>query len=313
MNTQKASILQFVLTSTEHPMAVMSRFFPKGTIVLNRTEWYSKEPRSCGITNVKSRPRNASSGNDVVFDIEITCRPRGYFTFSGNTKYDGWTAMLLDRRADGTLLDGHGNSLPEGQSPIYLPFEFHEDIDFNTMNFGQFIGEIELDGIPHISFESVMKQIEESIAISASIDSTFMAPRRYRPSTKIIISNSPSGIQTDGFGTRIVIINAFTPHINQVIFDELTEVINGFIEGRYSINNITNNEITFVDIDDCFVDCTPNQEGKESRFNCLSEFLSDKLIEDLAKKMIATYKIDVSIVDGPKFGFLLKPSRDTSR
>lgn len=133
-----------------------------------------------------------------------------------------------------------------------------------------------------------------------------MAPRRSRPLVKIILSDGPSGTSTDGFGTRIVNVNRITPHLQQVLLNELTELVSGFIEGRYSIKNSSTEDFVFAELDDVLVDCTPNREGKESRFNCLSEYMPDTFLEDLARRLMATYEVDISIVDGPKGGLLLK-------
>ena len=54
----------------------------------------------------------------MVYDVEVSYRPKGCITFTGGTKYDGWTAVVLNRAPDGTLLDDQGNPLPEGH-----PFE----------------------------------------------------------------------------------------------------------------------------------------------------------------------------------------------
>lgn len=313
MSSKKQTILRFVLKSTENPLAVMARFFPQGKTLLNRTEWRGKEPRSCGLTNVKSRPYSAGSNEPQVFDVEVTHRPKGCTTFVGPTKYDGWTAMMLDRKEDGTLLDGHGNPLPEGSPPVYLPFEVHGDAEFNEIDFGEFVGEFEVEGILHVSFDDVLKRMHETPRFSASIKSTFMAPRRHRPLVKIVLSNAPSGTGTDGFGTRIINVNNFTPHLQQVLLDELWELVSGFIEGRYSIKNFGNEELVFIELSDSLVDCTPNEEGKESRFNCLSEYVPDAFLEDLAKRLIATYEVEVSVVDGPKVGLLLTMLRPSKR
>ena len=312
MSSMNSSILRFTLTSTENPFEVMARFFPQGTTLLNRTEWRGKEPRSCGLTNVKLRPYSAGSEKPKVFDVEVTYRPKGCITFVGSTKYDGWTAMMLDRMKDGTLLDGQGKPLSEGQPPVYLPFEVHGDIEFNDIDFGEFAGEFDIEGVPQVALDEVLRKIQESPRFSASITSIFMAPRRHRPLVKIVLSNAPSGTATDGFGTRIINVNNFTPHLQQVILDELTELVSGFIEGRYSIKNVSNDELVFVELDDSLVDCTPNEEGKASRFNCLSEYVPDTFLEDLAKRLMATYEVEVSIVDGQTGGLLLR-SKKTSR
>jgi hypothetical protein len=262
---------------------------------------------------MKGRPYSGGSEEPVVFDIEVTYRPKGCIVYVGNTKYDGWTAMMLDRKKDGTLLDGHGKPLPEGESPVYLPVEVYDDVEFNELDFGEFAGEFEVEGVRHVALDDVYKQIGESSRVSTSTRSTFMAPRRHRPLVKITISNALSGTTMDGFGTRIVNVNSFTPHLQQVLVDELTHVVSGFIEGHYSIENLTNDEFVFVQLSSTLVDCTPNEEGRESRFNCLSEYVPDTFFDDLAKQLIAIYEIEVSIVDGPKGGLLLRALDSSKR
>ncbi len=304
----KPTTLQFVLESTEHPMRVMERFFPQGTTVLNRTTWLAKEPRSCGITNVKSRPHGTGENEATIYDIEVTYKPKGFINFAGATKYDGWTAMLLDRSKDGTLLDGHGQALPEGKPPVFLPLEVYKDVEFEELDFGDFVQETEVNGILHRGREEVLNEFyhSQSRGYSVSTRSTFFAHRRYRPLVKIVLVNGPSGVKTDGFGTRIVAINSFTPQLQQAILNELTKLISGFVEGKYSIHNTDNKECVFINIDRSFVDSTPNEEGKESRFDCLYEFVPKDFLEDVAKRLTSTYWIDVTIVDGPDGGLLLK-------
>ena len=69
---------------------------------------------------------------------------------------------------------------------------------------------------------------------------------------------------------------------------------------------MSNDQLVFVELNDALVDCTPNEQGEESRFNCLREYVPDAFFEDLAKRLMATYEIEVSIVDGPEAGLLLK-------
>lgn len=306
MSTKKQSILRFRLTDKGNPLEIMQRFRPAGKYALNRFEWQGKEPRSCAVTGVKILPYAAGSDESKVIDLEVTYRPRGCIVFVGNTKYDGWTALVPDRKKDGTLLDGNGNTLPEGQPPVYLRYEVFNDIDFNAIDFGEFIGEFEVEGIKHVERDDIMREIQESGRFNMSIRSKFMAPRRHRPNVKIVLSNAPSGTSTDGFGTRIVSINNYTPHLQQVLVDELTELMSGFIEGRYSLNNMSNDDFVFVELSDSLVDCTPNEKGEKSRFSCLHEYVPDTFLEDLATRLMATYELDVSIVDGVQGGLLLR-------
>jgi len=274
--------------------------------VLNRTTWRGKEPRSCGVIAVKGRSHAAGSHEPVVVDITIEYRPPGCITYLGNTKYDGWTAFLLDKAPDGTLLDGNGKPLAEGQLPVYRAVEVHGDMEFNDLDFGNFVGESEANGISHVSVDDVMDQVSKARSVHASIKTTFIAARRNRPLVKLVLSNSPSGVSADGFGTRIVNISNFTPRLHNAILDQLMDVVTGVFEGRYSIKNLATDSFIFLELSDVLVDCTPNERGQDSRFHCLHEYVPPNYLEDLAKRLQSTYEVDVTVVDGPTGGLLVR-------
>src|SRR5260370_13525344 len=138
------------------------------------------------------------------------------------------------------------------------------------------------------------------------VHSSFVAPRRHRPFVKLVLSNNPTGTGVDGFGTMIVNVDSSTPQLRQVILDQVTELVNGFVEGRYSIKNMSNDELVFVELDDALVDCTPNREENESRFKCLREYLPESFLDELAMRLIATYQVDVDVVDVPTLALLLR-------
>jgi hypothetical protein len=301
----KPTILRFLLKATGDIRNVMSRFYPEGTYVLNRSEWMGKEPRSCAVTKVKGRPHMSGSNEPMVFDVEVSYRPKGWITFVGNTKYDGWTAMMLDQMKDGTLLDGHGKPLPDGQEKVYLPYEMFHDVEFSEIDFGEFVGETEL-GIKHFRHDEITKMAEKAGHVNWGTKGNFMAARRSRPLVKILLSNANSGTAADGFGTRIVMVNNSTPHLKKVLFDHLVEAVSGFIEGRYTLNSITTDEFCFVDLDHVLVDGTPNEKGGPSDFHCFTNYFPSEAIEELAQRLMATYKIDVSIVDWPQGGLLFE-------
>jgi hypothetical protein len=282
---------------------MISRFHPNGKTLLNRTEWRGKEPRSCAVTKVESRPHVAGNTESLVFEIEVSYRPKGFITYLGDTRYDGWTAMLLNRDQDGTLLDDGGNPLSEGEPPIHVPYEVCEDVDFNDIDFGEFLREYEVQGIKYVQFDNVMRELMESGSVNTS---TFMAPRRQRPYMKIVLSNAPSGTGSDGFGTRIININRSTPRLEQVLMDHLAELVSAFIEGRCSLKTISTHDFVFIELSDALVDCTPNETGKESRFDCLSDYVSGTFFEELAKRLMATYELDVNVVEGKNTGLLLR-------
>jgi hypothetical protein len=298
-------ILKFVLR-TDKILHLTERFHPEGRIVLNSTEWRGKEPRSCGVTNVRSHTYTGRDKGPIPVDVEVTYRPKGCITFVGDTKYDGWTAMMLDRQPDGTLLDGKGQPLPDGAPPVYLGFQMYKEMDFNEIDFGEFVGESEKPSIPHLALKDVLEQVEQHGMSKGSIHSSFMAPRRSRPSVKIILTNEPSGTGRDGFGTHIINIDNATPQLEQVLLDKLSEVMDGFLEGRFSLKNIGTDDMTFVELSDALVDCTPNEHGLDSWFGVLSTYVPSTFMEELAKRIMAKYLVNVSIVDGKDGGLLLR-------
>src|SRR5207244_2191277 len=129
--------------------------------------------RSCGVTAVRVRPFTA--GQPFLCDIEITYRPNGTVFYVGGTKYDSWTMLVLDQKQDGTLLDGHGQPLPPSQPPVYLPYEVYHDVEFNEINFGEFVSETELQDIPHVAYEDLFKQAIQTGRFSSTAETRFMA------------------------------------------------------------------------------------------------------------------------------------------
>lgn len=283
-----------------------ARFMPNEQHALNRTEWWGKEPRSCAVTGVKSRPHSVGDSSPVIIDIEVTYRPKGYITYVGNTKYDGWTAMVIDQTRDGVLLDGHGQPLKDGDPPVYLPHEVYPDAEFNDMDFGEFVGEFDVEDVEHTTVDAVMKELTASGKFGGSLHGSFIAPHRSRPLTKIILSSAPTSQGVDGFGTRILNVNNSTPHLEQVLMEMLTNLMCEFIEGKASVKSMGKNDLTFVELSDSLVDCAPNEDGLDSWFDILHCCTPAGFLEDLAKRLMSVYAIEVAVVDGEKCGLVLR-------
>ena len=279
--------LCFVLKSSEGMFKVMARFNPNGKSVLNRTEWMGKEPRSCAVTLVKSRPHSAGDKSPATFDIEVSYRPKGYISYNGNVRYDGWTLMVLDQEAD---------------PPAYVPHEVYEDIEFNDLDFGEFDGEFDVQAVEHLTVDAAMKEIMES----SSVQGSFIAPHRSRPLKKIVLSSNPTGVQRDGFGTLISNINNKTPNLEQFLMEEIGNLMCEFIEGRVMIDCMENDNLTFVEISKSLVDCAPNEDGLDSFFDILHLHTPTDFLEDLAKRLMSVYAIQVAVVDGEKGGLMLR-------
>lgn len=308
----RQSVLRFAARTDDHTMReVRSRLYPQGKMVVNRTAWRGKEPRTCGVTAINSRPHGVGSAGPVLYEIEVTYRPKGCITYLGGTRYDGWTVSVLDRADDGTLLDGHGEPLPDGQSPVYRQVEVFGEVDFNEMDFGEFVGESEVEGVEHVTYEYMMERIRHSPRVRAGLKGSFVAPRRHRPPVKIVLSNDESGFVRDGFGTHIINIQKSTPQLRQVILDHVGEVVAGFVEGRFSMKNTSNEDLVFVEMDDLVVDCAPNPGEEKTRFNRLLDYLPETYLDELALRLMATYEVTVIVVDGPEVGLTLKRSNPT--
>jgi hypothetical protein len=121
-----------------------------------------------------------------------------------------------------------------------------------------------------------------------------------------VLSNNASGVAYDGFGTHIINIQKSTPQLRRVILDHVGEVVAGFVEGRYSIKNMSNEELVFVEMDDLVVDCAPSPGEETTRFNRLREYLPDTYLDELAMRLMATYEVYVLVVDGPTIGLTLR-------
>lgn len=293
--------LCFVLKMTggmEIMRRIGERFLPGGRHVLNRTAWMGKEPRSCAVTSIKTRPHSVGDPGPVVIDIEVTYRPKGCISYTGQTRYDGWTAMVLDRSTD---------------PPMYVPREVYEDVEFNELDFGDFIEEFDVEEVKHITADAVMKEIMDSGRFSSSIHGSFIAPHRSRPHKKIVLSSAPTGQVVDGFGTHILNVDNSAPNLEQVLTDKLTELMCEFIEGKASIANTGNDDLTFVELSDSLVDCAPNEDGLDSLFNILHLQTPAGFLEDLAKRLMSVYAIDVAVVDGEKGGLVLRREHEKAK
>jgi hypothetical protein len=280
---------------------VWSRFLPDGKYVLNRTAWRNKESRTCAVTGLGTSERQP--GDPVEILIEVTYKPKGFISFVGNTKYDGWDVLKVDKQADRTLLDGNGNPLPEGQPPVVSRWQVYDDMEFGDMNFGEFVEESEANEIRRTSLEQLFSELKGNIRAG---NPQFVAPYRSRPSKKIILTNSASGKGVDGFGTVIENVNHSTPNIKDVIFEKLIELTYEFVEGKASIKSVEDDETTFVELSDVIVDCEPNERGEPSQFHVIAKYAPDGFLDELAKRLIARYAVDVSVIEGQRCGLVLK-------
>lgn len=271
---------------------------------MNREEWRGKEPRSCAVT--KCGGRSHAPGAAFIIEIEVSYRPKGYISYVGQTKYDGWDAVILDRAPDGTLLDGKGQPLAEGQDPVYLTFAPHGDTDFNEFDFGEFLGEEDIEDVRTTTFDDILAEVHQSGHLSMAIKSSFMAPRRSRPLKKIVLSNSPTGDTVDRFGTSLRFIDINTPHLEQVLMEEVSQLIFDYLEGKVGIKCFGNENLSFVELSDSLVDCEPNEMGEDSWFSMLYAYTPIGFLKDLAMKVASIYEVDVEIIEGKNGGIVLR-------
>ena len=304
-------ILSFVLSTTTDPLEVMKSFQPNGQSMLNRTVWRGKEPRTCCVTRIRSGELSVNGNAQITtYDIEVTYRPAGCITFAGNTKYDGWDALVL-REKDGVLLDETGAPLEEGRPPLYSKRELYGEMEFNSVEFGDFIEEREC-GVEHItcSIEDICRSVQQSTepGETFSFGLSFMAPHRTRPLTKIVLSNAPTGDAYDGFRTHIIGLNNQEPYLEHKLTNCLMQLVCDFIEGKAAIKCVGNKKKVFVELSDALVDCSPNEHGLDSWFDVFNYYVPLNFLHELAQKVMSIYTIKVSVVDGPNRGLLFAVS-----
>ncbi len=294
-------LLRFKLM-TDSPGELHGRFYPTGETVLNSTEWWGKEPRSCAVVDFKA---SYTQGDPPPYpaNIVVAYRPKGFVNYQGSTRYDGWTAMMPNRKSDGTYLDESGNPLEYGEARFFKPTEVYRDIEFNEIDFGDFVGETDGATIEHLTSDGLMERMRHVRKIGGD---DFIAPRRQRSRTKIILSDMPTAVMPDQFGGYVINLNNNSPQLEQVLQDKIEEVFTGYLEGRTHIKTITLDDLSFVELADILVDCTLNQYGMPSYFEDFKNFVPANFMDDLAKRIMAMYEVDVTVVNGNKPGFLLK-------
>ena len=275
---------------------VMNVYNPSGSPPLNRTEWKRMPARSCCIQRISLGPETNGK-----LQIEVEYRPDNWISYVGDTKYAGWTAYIENRRHDGVLLDRDGNLLPDGEEPVLLPYQLYSDMDFNNLEFGELIEEIPLLRDEDISFDEIMRQIEQSGHFRIGGADPVSVLHRSRPTVMILISENPTGLLRGGFGELIQNINSETPHLKQVVSEALVTFVRGFLEGRYDMPALQGASLFMLDLTKLLVDAT----GKESRFSCLLEFLPDGFLNELARRISSRYILHAKVVTGESFGLLL--------
>lgn len=147
-----------------------------------------------------------------------------------------------------------------------------------------------MEGVKNVTMDAVMSEIMEGGKFSTSIHGSFMAPHRSRPLEL-----------PDRFGTCVLNINNATADPERVLMEKLTELMCDFIEGRVSIKCIGNDNLTFVEVSDSLVDCASNEDGMTLHLQTPAG-----LLEDLAKRLMSVYAVDVSVVEEEECGLVLR-------
>ena len=277
--------------------SVMRTYHPKGSPPLNRNEWNGMPARSCSIQRV-----SLGAATEGKLQIEIEYRPKDWVSFVGDTKYVGWTAYMLNRSPEGVLLDSDGNPLADGEQPVLLPYDVYDDIDFNNLEFGMLIEEIPCDQDEDVAFDDIVRRIERSGHFKMGAATPVSVLHRYRPSVMILISDNPTGQIRGGFGELIQNINSETPHLKQAVAEVVLTLVRGYLEGRYDMSVLQGADVFMLDLSKLLVDA----RGKESRFECLLEFLPQGFLNELARRIASRYMLQARVVTGNSFGLLLE-------
>lgn len=304
--------LRFVLHSTGGCKAVReieSHFRPHNQTLLNRTRWRGKEPRSCAVTSFKPRLQSSSDG-PVSVDIEVTHRPQGDISYHDTTKFDGWTELVLNRSPDGILLDRNGQPLKDGDRPVEIPHEVFEDVEFNDLDFGELVQELDIQEVKFVTLDEVIDEITSSGLWNVQSCGEIVAPHRKRSFKRIVLSNSPTEQSVNEFGIQTLNINTSTPHLEHVLMEQIFQLIREFLEGTLSLKNYGNKEVTYVEFADSVVHCEPNDHRFSSWMDTLHWYTPQSFLEDLAKRLMAVFSIEVAVIDGKKGGLVLRSARE---
>ena len=164
--------------------------------------------------------------------------------------------------------------------------------------------------IKRTTFEEISNEVTNSGRVVMSIQSTFVAQHRSRPFKKIVITSSadmPSGLTRDGFGTLLRVLNqTMEENLEKALLEELNLMVGEFMEGKISLKTMGNDSVILVYLNDSIVDCSPNECGLDSWFSVLSSYTPLTFMDDLAARLMQTYAVDVSIIDGKKGGLVLR-------
>ncbi len=302
----KETLLKFVIETGEHFMDVSKRLRDDGIVYLNSTEWMGKPPRSCSITNINSN--TAGHHGPPPIYVTVTCRPPGCITFTGNTKCDGQDPLVPYKNREGVLLDDDGSPLPPGKSPVLKVVRVQPETDFNAMDFGKFLGESDVTTVKKVTYDELTAEINAAAltgTFDSSITGTFTAARRSRPNVMVVLSNAPSGIGVDGFGTRITSLNNDEPQLEAKLLDTLAGFVCDFLDGRVGLIHTAYADKCFVDVSRALVDCTPNEHGMETWFDRFAAYTPATFLEDLSKRVMANYYVHADVVTGQSSGLLL--------
>lgn len=278
--------------------------------MLNDREWRGYPPHSCAITSVRSRKAPHSQVGPLQWDVEIRFRPPTHVSFTGETRYEGWTATRIAAASDGTLLTEGGSPLPEGSAPEYSRHEVFREANFDQLDLGEFVSDSKEEGVQRVDWDEMMETAKRSG--SMNVHGTFMAPHRHRPIVKVILADAPTQEDSSG-GTKLFLISNATAHLEHVLLTTLTQVMCGFVEGRYSLNCFTTPDFVFVDLGGALVDCTPNQYGFDSWFDVLGSYTPLGFLEELATRLMAQFELEVKVVEGQHSGLFLRRADQVSR
>ncbi len=226
------SILRFHKLSGTSFFDVMDLFRSEdGRPALNSTPWRDKPPRSCCVVNLSSEKEavNEATGEvQRVWDIQVEYRSPDVVTYVGDTKYLGWQV--------------HRQEL----------FDVYPTIEFNDLDFGTFVGESEIKPIPTITTKEFYGPDEVGKRFSMGSSVVCVFPRRVRTSSKVVLFDQISFDRRQQIGFRPV--SKLSPNWKQQVADELTVLVDGFLEGRIEMSAIKVEDSTLINLNKAFVE-----------------------------------------------------------
>lgn len=297
MPTKK--LLNFRLKGT-HFVEVYERLMPRRETLLNSTSWRGLQPRTCGVTGI----RQVGSPGEVVVTVEY--RPPGCITYVGSTRYDGWTPMLRNQTRDGCLLSEDGTPLPDdGRPPVHVRPEVYPEVDFNEIDFGEYVNEVDDDTVTAITSSDWMSRLASVQRQVSFGPSNVMFPRRCRREGRVLVVEG-TGVRRNRYAhLEVITVGVDTPYVEVALQDAVTELVLDVLGGKLSLRQDTVDGQMFLDLCTIMQDHTCLDAEGAPDYTVYARYVPGSYPFELAARLVEEFPVKVQVVVGQRPGLVI--------